>query len=232
MERRKFVIGLGALATGASAAVGTGALTAARLDDRDVSVQVADDSNGLITLIDGDTAATFESNGQLAIDFDQISNNSQGVNPNSTYQVGYIDDDGEDSIDEWVAGDNEIDGPDVTSQDVLYNDDVDEHNTAFTMRNETTDPLNIEIFYEGDDPGEFGTAVLVGSGAQRGAAAFAVDASNLEAGRLGGFPLDSGDSFHVSLLIKTADMSADGKDDWDGSLTVRASDVDINYVEN
>ena len=49
MERRKFVVGLGALASGSAAAMGTGAFSSAQAE-RSVSVTVADDRSGYIEL--------------------------------------------------------------------------------------------------------------------------------------------------------------------------------------
>ena len=47
MERRKFTIGLGSLAAGSAAAVGTGAFTSVRAD-RSIEVQVSDDADGFL----------------------------------------------------------------------------------------------------------------------------------------------------------------------------------------
>ena len=49
MERRKFVIGAGALATGSAAAVGSGAFTSVQAD-RDITVDVADDDEAFLRL--------------------------------------------------------------------------------------------------------------------------------------------------------------------------------------
>ena len=231
MERRKFVIGLGALATGAAAATGTGALTAARLDGRDANIGVANDSDALIRLADGDTDATGEDDGELYVDFDDLGS-GDGINPNATYQVGKIDSEGKKGIDEFVAGASGV-TPGVSSSDVLHKASVDENNTAFTLQNQTDQDLDIEIFYEGYDPGNFGTALLVGEGGSYGAAAMAIDPENDDnAGRLGGFPLGSGDNFHVSFLIVTGDGPVDEHvDDWDGELIVQAADEDVDYVD-
>ena len=51
MKRRKFTIGLGAITTGAAAALGTSAFTAAQISDRDADIAVVDDSNALIGLV-------------------------------------------------------------------------------------------------------------------------------------------------------------------------------------
>ncbi|MES3160593.1 MAG: hypothetical protein PPP55_03370, partial [Halorubrum sp.] len=53
MERRKFTIGLGALATGSAAAIGTGAFSAAFVGDRDANITVSGDADALLALRPG-----------------------------------------------------------------------------------------------------------------------------------------------------------------------------------
>ena len=87
MERRKFIIGAGALATGSSAAIGTGAFTTASLQDRSVSVSVADDSNAQIALSAGDNPdISADENGELEINL--TGENGEGVNIGSVYTWG------------------------------------------------------------------------------------------------------------------------------------------------
>ncbi|GAA0514285.1 DUF1102 domain-containing protein [Halorubrum aquaticum] len=93
MERRKFIIGAGALATGSSAAVGTGALSS-QSSTRSVSAAVVNDNNGLVGLnIDDSSLENTEyashQNGQLTLTFEGASNSgsfssSDGLNPDST----------------------------------------------------------------------------------------------------------------------------------------------------
>lgn len=81
MERRKFVIGLGALATGSAAAVGTGAVTSVRAD-RGFKVDVAGDENAYVGLT-GNTDSAFvnHSDDTLSLDFASDSGNGgKGVN--------------------------------------------------------------------------------------------------------------------------------------------------------
>jgi len=95
MERRKFIIGAGALATGASAAVGTGALSATEAE-RSVSVQIADDDNAYLAF-DTDLGNSPDNNyeyatieeGEMEISFSTNGAGGEGVNPNS---VNYFDD--------------------------------------------------------------------------------------------------------------------------------------------
>lgn len=64
MQRRKFVIGLGALAAGGAAAAGTGAFTTAQAD-RNFNVEVADDADAYLSLEPADTE-----NGDEYTDYD------------------------------------------------------------------------------------------------------------------------------------------------------------------
>ncbi|WP_152418666.1 DUF1102 domain-containing protein [Halorubrum distributum] len=94
MERRKFVVGLGALASGSAAAVGTGAFTSVTAD-RQVDVEVAGDASAYLG-IDGtgsSNSSTFvdTSGGEVSFDFSSSNTNSvdsggnvgNGFNPNS-----------------------------------------------------------------------------------------------------------------------------------------------------
>jgi hypothetical protein len=95
MERRKFIIGAGALATGTSAAVGTGALSATEAE-RSLTVQVADDDTAYLSF-DTDLGNSPDNNYEYAsiaedemeIAFGSNDAGGQGVNPNS---VNYFDD--------------------------------------------------------------------------------------------------------------------------------------------
>ena len=80
-SRRKFIIGLGALATGSAAAVGTGAVTSVRAD-RGYQVDVAGDENAYVGLT-GNTDSPFvdQSNSTLSLDFASDSGQGgEGVN--------------------------------------------------------------------------------------------------------------------------------------------------------
>jgi len=95
MERRKFVIGMGALATGSAAAVGTGAFTSVEAE-RDLVVDTAGDAGGLLGIEPADTpngdAYAEDDDGIVSIDLTSTSGVSgapQGVN-NEAFTV--IDD--------------------------------------------------------------------------------------------------------------------------------------------
>ncbi|MDG5759179.1 DUF1102 domain-containing protein [Natronococcus sp. A-GB1] len=83
MERRKFLIGAGSTAIGASALVGSGAFGFVRAE-RDLTVDVVDDSDAYLRLV-ANSAYADDEGGQLALDFaggfdDQ---NGDGLNDNA-----------------------------------------------------------------------------------------------------------------------------------------------------
>lgn len=83
MERRKFVIGMGALASGTAAAVGTGAFSFVRAE-RDITVNVVDDSNAYLGL--ESTSAYADNTGdELALNFagGTDNQNGDGLNANA-----------------------------------------------------------------------------------------------------------------------------------------------------
>jgi len=87
MERRKFMIGAGALATGTSAAVGTGAFTSASLGERTVNVGVETDANAQIGLVAGDVPDISQNeNGEIELSL--TGDEGEGINPNSEYTWG------------------------------------------------------------------------------------------------------------------------------------------------
>ena len=85
MERRKFVIGAGALATGSAAAVGSGAFGFARAQ-RDVDVEVVGDADAYIGL-EENSAYADESGNQLHLAFDGTvdEQNGDGLNDDAAY---------------------------------------------------------------------------------------------------------------------------------------------------
>jgi hypothetical protein len=74
MERRKFLIGAGALASGSAAAVGTGAFSRTSAA-RSVSVSTTGDSDAYLRL-SGGQYANYNGNGVLEIQLDQINANA------------------------------------------------------------------------------------------------------------------------------------------------------------
>jgi len=86
MERRKFVVGLGSLAAGGAAAMGSGAFSTASAN-RNIGVQVRSDTNAYLGL-SGDPDYTAETNGTLEINFD---GNGQGSGINGNADTEFTD---------------------------------------------------------------------------------------------------------------------------------------------
>ena len=70
MNRRNFVIGLGALSAGGAATIGTGAFSSVTAS-RDISVEVADDSEAYLTLQSESEYAEENGDGVLELDFSE-----------------------------------------------------------------------------------------------------------------------------------------------------------------
>lgn len=85
MNRRNFVIGLGALSAGGAATVGSGAFSTADVN-RDVTIETAGDDDALLALRpEDDEFAELDADGNLALSFDENSEDGEGVSPDSTY---------------------------------------------------------------------------------------------------------------------------------------------------
>jgi hypothetical protein len=87
MDRRKFLVGMGSLAAGGAAVMGTGAFDNVQAEGREVSVNVANDGNALLGL-DASTGqyselASYDGNGQITVDVSGMNTAADGVNPDS-----------------------------------------------------------------------------------------------------------------------------------------------------
>jgi hypothetical protein len=101
------LIGMGALAAGSAAGVGTGAFSSMESGSRTTEVQVAEDANSFIGIEGTSRYANGDSKegGKLALDFTgdvTFGYNGDGVNPGSTYEF-----DGVFQIHNAIAGRNE-----------------------------------------------------------------------------------------------------------------------------
>ncbi len=90
-SRRKFLAGLGALASGTAAAVGTGAFTSVTAD-RSLTVSVADDSGALLKLdatsSNENSAYADESGNEIVVDIAGASGDTgSGVNDNAVTEI-------------------------------------------------------------------------------------------------------------------------------------------------
>lgn len=90
MQRRKFVVGMGALASGAAATVGSGAFSSVEAE-RSLTVQIADDSDAYLQFSTdlGDSPdnnyeyAEINDDGELEVEFAENDAGGLGVNPNA-----------------------------------------------------------------------------------------------------------------------------------------------------
>ena len=100
MQRRKFMIGTGALLAGSAAAVGSGAFTEMSSGERTVKVRAADDSDGFVAIgpageldVEGVNTSSTATNsivkedddGEMYIDITGRRTDMIGVNESSTY---------------------------------------------------------------------------------------------------------------------------------------------------
>ena len=91
-QRRKFLLGMGSLAAGGAAAMGTGAFTSVSAD-RSVDVQVADDSDALLRIVPDERGGSQTPNAQeyvdtsggtVSLDFTSTSEGATGINDEAT----------------------------------------------------------------------------------------------------------------------------------------------------
>jgi hypothetical protein len=236
MDRRKFLIAAGGTAIGTSALVGSGAFSAATVE-RDVDIAVVSDENGLLGLRAGDTdlVNVGDDSGELSISFD-LDNGGDGVNPDSTYQVGAIGDKAAGGIESYVENASTQPDPQVTTSDILYGEAVGDSETtpddpAFCVMNQTNTDHNVEVFYEGPDVND-ATVLMAGAGPTNdGAAAFEIHPSDDDnSGRLGGFPIKAGNDFCISLLVKVGDVNdIDNVGSFNGQLIFQAGEAEGDY---
>ena len=234
MERRKFVVGLGALAAGTSAAVGSGAFSAALIDDRDANITVSADGDALLALRpgydlveDGTVSGDFvgyDSN-QLEIDLSGETEDgaSSGVNVNSTYQLGAIADDTKSALDSQTA---------VDDSEVIYGKESDQwlppkdtsEDPAFGITNNTENAVTAQLNWDGDVPEDVRAALVVdgdqsplGDGS---AAEFGLDLINDQPDSETTFGINSGSTAFVSMIIVVDDGAT--PEEIEGTLELRA----------
>lgn len=77
MDRRKFVLGLGSIAAGGAAAMGTGAFSSATINDRSVEANVVTDDNALLRLDPSVSQHATLANGKLKVSIQDLSQDSE-----------------------------------------------------------------------------------------------------------------------------------------------------------
>ena len=228
---------MGALASGAAASVGTGAFTAMQADGREATIDVVNDESALIGLKAGDTELVSQQDGQLEIDFTS-DEGGEGVNPNSTYQVGGLG-----GFD--VGNLNEVPGAPTVSPSVgeeaidTETDITEEENYAFKVMNQSGTEQQIEVTYEApkkfpDDAQVYLVAFYPkASGTPSQEEGLAVgdvtgenpkSASVIYADQQYSEPVGAGDEFYVTILVSVGD--ADPEVDLGGEMIVRAGSHD------
>ncbi|WP_424013429.1 hypothetical protein ACOZ35_09800 [Halorubrum xinjiangense] len=233
MERRKFVIGLGSLAAGGAAAMGTGAFSAAQIDGREANIEVSSDENALIQLVPGDevegvTDSTVDDRvgyegGQLYISFDS-DEGGNGINPNSIYQVGSIGEQGQNALQNLDSANDGIPGP-TTADKILYGEGegVDKpasEDPAFAVRNASDQDYDMTFGIDADEvpqEEEFTAAMVFRSestGGTDSAAAAAQPITSNPDGFASSMQVNSGDRVFVSILAVAEDVepSVEGND--------------------
>ena len=249
MDRRKFLIAAGSTAVGTSALVGSGAFSAARVS-RGTNIQVANDANALIGLIPGhhfsfdesqrsdssvDSSRVRLKDGELYIDF-QDSQGGQGMNYNSTYQVGAVG---------WENSDfsQAASGLSVQSNDVIYGDSETsgdptiKEDPAFVVTNQSNSEIDLEMGYDATKTPDNGYGALLAEpgSPDNGAATTGNDQGEVDlaapiqpgAGLLTA-TIAPGDSVSLSLITVMGDKSVGGDNDWEGTLEVWAEEATQN----
>ena len=209
MKRRNLLLGLGAVVSGSAGAMGTGAFSAARLDNRVVDISVVNDADGLIGLVpNGDIAGVDDDDGgKLSISLD-----NHGINVDSLYQFGAFVDDSEFPADQ--VGDQ--------FDPVLYSDDFDvegNFRSAFAIVNQTDRGMDVSLSLE------------IGTGANEGTPSFvfqlhdgndqldAISSPNTLSAEV---DLGPGEAVGVSFSVDTSDSEVG--DDLSGALSLSATE--------
>jgi hypothetical protein len=123
-NRRKFLAGLGALASGSAAAIGTGAFTSVEAD-RTVNVAVADDASAYLSLDDIDSSPNSEyvdtSSEEIVLNLNSTNSGGSGFNANAETRIDdliQVANQGTQTINVWVTLDAE--SSDTFDNDTLY----------------------------------------------------------------------------------------------------------------
>lgn len=202
------LLGLGAVVSGSVGAVGSGAFSAAQLDNRTVNISVVNDANALVGLVpNGDIAGVDDDGGKLSISLD-----NHGINVDSLYQFGaFVDDE-------------DFPGNKVGDQfePVLYSDDFDvEENfrSAFAVANQTSQPMDVELsleITEGENEGYPSFVFQLHDEADQ------LDVIHSPATLSAGVSLATGEAVGVSFSVDTSDSEVG--DDLAGTLSLSATE--------
>ena len=208
MERRTFLIGIGSLAAGSAAAVGTGAFTT--LAERESTIDVVNDTGGLIGLYAGNSErVTINGDGVLEIDFTS-TNGGSGVAIDSRYQIGGM----------WGGDYNDYGG--IGSQTDPARPIGSNPDAAFWAVNQDTTTQDVTLSYEAPDAGDslIVFSLAVGKPAENATGyvpALVVGGTHGTADSASA-TLEPGQYLAAGILVDTRDGSTG--DDLSGTLTV------------
>lgn len=175
MDRRKFLIGMGALTAGGAAALGTGAFSRVE-SQRHVSIQVAQDPDAYLGLKLLDTPNSnnyveLDEKGHLTIDIDESGNEGYGVNSDSfTWFDGMFEICNQGKADAMISYElpdvEEAGHPSFDGSWEAPHGDYDEQAVGFyyIATEEDADPVGTRVFVEeGQEvPLELGDCVEIG----------------------------------------------------------------------
>lgn len=209
MKRRNILLGLGAAVSGSVGAVGTGAFSAARLDNRVVDISVVNDAEGLIGLVPNDDIAGVDDDdgGKLSISLDE-----HGINVDSLYQFGAFVDDSDFPTEKFGNKFNPV----------LYSSDFDigaNFRSAFAIVNQTDRGMDISLSLKIGAGGNTGTPDFVFQLHDRKDQLDAISSPSTLSAEV---DLDPGEAVGVSFSVDTSDNEVG--DDLSGSLSLSATE--------
>ena len=151
MERRKFVIGAGALATGSAAAVGTGAFSSVTAD-RETTIDIAGDEDAFLALSVEDTEyARIDENDLLVLEFTGEADDGEGINKAATTRfddVISVENQGSEEVDIWfVSDERDVDAGRADRTRVFDEGDTDltEPQNTLTLGTGASEDLSVEF---------------------------------------------------------------------------------------
>jgi hypothetical protein len=211
MERRKFVVGLGALATGTAAATGTGAFTNVSAQ-RSVNVELSDDSNAFLGLEPGESElVTDDGNGNIQINIDGTNATGSGANMNATTTIG----DPDNPTDEYAFK--------VTNQgtqSVMFKMNYYFNNTGWIQNaGQGQSHINFEVFANANesasrdypDQRNYNRDYSLGNAEGSGFGS-----------NTGGYRFNVGEAYYVVITIDTTGDNASESDDLSGTAVIEA----------
>lgn len=210
MERRKFVVGLGALATGTAAATGTGAFTNVSAQ-RSVNVELADDTNAFLGLEPGDSElVTDNGDGNLQINIDGTNAAGSGANMNATTTIGDPDN---------PADEHAFKVTNQGTQSVMFKMNYYFQNTGWIDGNGNGQShINFEVFANAS---ESNSEDYPHQGYNRDYSLGNPEGSN-DGSNTGGYRFNVGEEYYVVITIDTTGADAEESDDLSGTAVIEA----------